>query len=213
MRLSTWKAFTTLNIFASLPLATSKITHNAQPLSQQQPPADLRDGESLPSTSLLVTAVLNSPSPPHHAIIECWAFSTPFKTYPTVGKALTLGDTRNATYVVLPPQSAEGWHRPPANMYFILLSGAAHVHAPSPSTGIGENMQHAHEHLYIKPGQNQLIIAVDGDRSAPGHLTYYPGDTETVALQVPFRGGIVPDHSVVKAGACEGPTDEVIEPW
>lgn len=74
-------------------------------------------------------------------------------------------------------------------------------------------MHHRHEHLYIKPGQNQLIIAVDSDQRAPGHLTYYPGDTETVALQVPFRDGIVPGHAVVNAGACQGPTDEVSEPW
>jgi hypothetical protein len=74
-------------------------------------------------------------------------------------------------------------------------------------------MQHKHEHLYIKSGLNQLIIAVDGDIRAPGHLTYYPEDTETVALQVPFRDGRIPDHAVVKSGACEGPTDEIGEPW
>lgn len=116
MRLSTWKCLTVLSIFIALSTATSKINSNGQVLSQQQPPPGLHDSESSPNTPLLVTAVLNSQSPPYHAIIECWAFSTPFKTYPTVGKALTLGDTSNATYVVLPPRSGEGWHRPPANM-------------------------------------------------------------------------------------------------
>lgn len=103
--------------------------------------------------------------------------------------------------------------------YFVLLSGAAHVHAPSPNVGIGEGRdthherKHEHEHLYIKPGQNQLIIAVDSDLRAPGHLTYYPGDTETVALQIPFREGIIPEHTFVKSGACEGPTDDIGEAW
>lgn len=69
--------------------------------------------------------------------------------------------------------------------------------------------EHEVEHLYIRPGQNQFIIAVDSDWRAPGHLTYYPGDTETVALQIPFRGGIIPDHVFVKPGACEGPTEQV----
>lgn len=110
------KILTTLTLFASLPIASTKINNEGRLVSQEQQQHDLHATESSPDTRFLVTAVLNSKSPPYHAIIECWALSTPFKTYPTVGKALSLGDTRNATYVVLPPNSGEGWHRPPANM-------------------------------------------------------------------------------------------------
>lgn len=110
------KILTALALFASLPLAFRKVHNEGRLVSEESQQHALHDSESAPDTTLQVTAVLNSQSPPYHAIIECWALSTPFKTYPTVGKALTLGDTSNATYVVLPPHTGEGWHRPPANM-------------------------------------------------------------------------------------------------
>lgn len=52
-----------------------------------------------------------------HAYLECWQFPTPFKTYPTVGQSLFLGNASNITYVILPPRSGEGIHKPPAPMY------------------------------------------------------------------------------------------------
>ena len=71
----------------------------------------------LPTSEMLhLSAVVNTPKPPYHAVVECWELSSPFIQYPPVGKALSLGDTANATYVVLPPYSAEGWHRPPSPM-------------------------------------------------------------------------------------------------
>lgn len=108
------RAFLWLNLFGLLALASSN-----RPLPQPESPHRVHDTSSSSNNTFLATAVLNSPSPPYHAIIECWALTTPFSIYPTVGKALTLGDTSNATYVVLPPRSAEGWHRPPANMEVI----------------------------------------------------------------------------------------------
>lgn len=111
MRLHKSRAFWWLNFFSLLVLANSN-----RLISQPESPHGANDAGSSSNTTFLVTAVLNSPSPPYHAIIECWALATPFNIYPTVGKALALGDTSNATYVVLPPRSAEGWHRPPANM-------------------------------------------------------------------------------------------------
>lgn len=58
------------------------------------------------------------------------------------------------------------------------------------------------ESLYIAPRVGSLIIAVDTDTRSPGHLTYYPGDEETVALQIPFKHGNVPKHTVVHPGPC-----------
>jgi len=75
---------------------------------------NLQDTSS--NTTLHLSAVVNSPTAPYHAIVECWALDAPFQNYSTVGRALDLGDTSNATYVVLPPRSAEGWHRPPHPM-------------------------------------------------------------------------------------------------
>jgi hypothetical protein len=63
---------------------------------------------------LTATAVVTDRN--DEAYLECWKFSSPFKTYPTVGMSLFLGNTSNITYVVLPPRSAEGIHKPPAPM-------------------------------------------------------------------------------------------------
>lgn len=65
---------------------------------------------------LQLSAVLNEPDPPYHAIVQCWELSPSFVSYPTTGRALSLGDTANTTYVVLPPRGGEGWHRPPSPM-------------------------------------------------------------------------------------------------
>jgi hypothetical protein len=45
-----------------------------------------------------------------------------------------------------------------------------------------------------------LIIA--NDVKGTGHFTEYPGDKESVALQVSFRDGVVPKHEVVERSAC-----------
>jgi hypothetical protein len=186
-----------------------------------------------------MTALTNHATPPYNARIQCWALTnSTFTTYPTVGKALSLGDVDNATYVVLPPRSAEGWHRPPHLMFFVLLSGLAQVFAPKANTaavalpaGVVDDMQpgvllqeaappplmvdvssdwdrrrgHEWDVITIAPGSpHQILIAGDTDVRSPGHLTYYPGDGETVALQIPISEGVVPGYSVVHDGGCTG---------
>jgi hypothetical protein len=177
-----------------------------------------------------MTALTNHPTPPYNARIQCWALTnSTFTTYPTVGKALSLGDVDNATYVVLPPRSAEGWHRPPHLMFFVLLSGLAQVFAPKANTAIemqpggllqeaapppmmvdassdrDRRRRHEWDVITIAPGSpHQILIAGDTDVRSPGHLTYYPGDGETVALQIPISEGVVPGYSVVHDGGCTG---------
>jgi hypothetical protein len=143
---------------------------------------------STASHYLTLTAVTSDSS--SHAVLECWCFLTPFSTYPTTGISLSLANTTNITYVVLPPKSAEGLHKPPHSMFFVLLSGLAHVTFPFND-----------EELWIHGGtEGGLIVA--NDVEGIGHFTEYPGEEESVALQLPFRDGIVPDHEVVGRGAC-----------
>jgi hypothetical protein len=73
--------------------------------------------------------------------------------------------------------------------FFVLLSGLAHVTLPE---GDGE--------LWIEQGADALMIAADivGD----GHYTEYPSEKESVALQIPFLGGLTPNHRVVREGIC-----------
>ena len=48
---------------------------------------------------------------------------------------------------------------------------------------------------------NPVIVAVDTE--GPGHVTEYPTDVETVALQIPFAGGKIPQYKVLHGGVCE----------
>ena len=79
---------------------------------------------------------------------------------------------------------------------FVLLSGLAHVTLPDGS-----------DEVWIVEGVNGLIVAAD--TTGAGHHTAYPSDKETVALQIPFAGGVVPRHEVLKQGACHASSQVV----
>ena len=52
------------------------------------------------------------------ARFECWEIKEPFSGYPTVGESITgLADVSNVSYVILPPRSNEGLHKPPHPMF------------------------------------------------------------------------------------------------
>lgn len=159
-------------------------------------------GAKEPDQSLIVTTVRNRPDAPHDSYLQCLRLPQPFHGYPTVGASLYMSASANVTVVVLPPRSEEGWHRPPAPMWFFLLRGCSRV--LTPSTG---------DHVWIKPPdtdcmardledgtirkgddvmntvktfriETQVILALD--IMGRGHLTFYPSDEETIALQVPL---------------------------
>jgi hypothetical protein len=56
------------------------------------------------------------------------------------------------------------------------------------------------QEAWVMEGVNGFLVA--NDVTGIGHYTTYPSDKETVALQVPFEGGAVPDHEVLGKGAC-----------
>ena len=56
------------------------------------------------------------------------------------------------------------------------------------------------EELWIREGVHSLIVA--NDVKGIGHFTEYPGGKESVALQVPFKDGVVPEHEVVGRDTC-----------
>ena len=178
-----------------LPLAPAPVTTNA-------------------ASHLLITAVRHRSSAPHHSYLQCLRLPSPFHTYPTVGASAFLSSTSNATLVVLPPHSAEGWHKPPSPMWFFLLRGRARVETPStggevwiersseptPAGGDGEGGSEAGSGRRV---ERQIVLALDV--LGKGHLTFYPGEEESVALQVPLGGdweGWVEGLEVVREGAC-----------
>ncbi|CAH0040934.1 unnamed protein product [Clonostachys rhizophaga] len=137
---------------------------------------------------LQLTAVVSDKD--QNAAFECWEFSTAFTEYPTVGSAVNgLADVSNISYVVLPPRSGEGLHKPPHPMFFALLSGSAHITLPE-----------GDDELWVRDGENGLIVAVD--TVGVGHYTEYPSDIPAIALQIPFKDGVAPAHQVIKHGPC-----------
>ncbi|CAI6094524.1 unnamed protein product [Clonostachys chloroleuca] len=141
-----------------------------------------------PEHHLQLTAVVSDKD--QNAAFECWEFSTAFTEYPTVGSAVNgLADVSNISYVILPPRSGEGLHKPPHPMFFALLSGSAHITLPE-----------GDDELWIRDGENGLIVAVD--TVGVGHYTEYPSDIPAIALQIPFKDGVAPTHRVIKHGPC-----------
>ncbi|QDS68352.1 hypothetical protein FKW77_010718 [Venturia effusa] len=146
--------------------------------------------------SLNVTAIASRDGA---SVIECWQIPG-FKASAdkgTIGSlSLFLGDVANATYTVLPPRFDGGVHNAPANQFVLFTSGLAHITLPnttlSPTTS-----------AWIQGGKYGLIIAADtAGESKYGHATAYPSDASSVALQVPFRDGGIPDHAVLYDGPC-----------
>lgn len=60
------------------------------------------------------------------------------------------------------------------------------------------------DELWIMVGVNGFMIAAD--IRGVGHYTAYPSDKETVALQIPFRDGMLPEHRLVGPGPCHSQT-------
>jgi hypothetical protein len=49
-----------------------------------------------------------------------------------------------------------------------------------------------------------MLIAVDtANVSKYGHITKYPGDADAVSLQIPFKKGSIPNHTVLYEGPCK----------
>lgn len=160
------------------------------------PQVKLNNEDQNTTEHLHVSAVVHDPNPPHAAKIECWELAAPFLSYPTIGSSFLLSNTTNLTYVSLPPRSIEGLHHPPHPMLFTLLKGIAHVGLPGDPSSDG---------LWIVEGVNPVIVATD--TLGIGHFTYYPSSRETVALQAPFKDGVVPEHRAIAEHACSDSTE------
>lgn len=67
------------------------------------------------SRRLELTALISNTN--SNAAFQCWEFNAPFSDYPTVGTAVMgLANVSNISYIVLPPHSGEGIHKPPQPM-------------------------------------------------------------------------------------------------
>lgn len=78
---------------------------------------------------------------------------------------------------------------PTSLRYVIFLSGLANITLP-----------HHSQYATLQGGAGGVIFAAD--TTGDGHITTYPGNTTTVAIQVPVGGGVAPNHTVLYEGGC-----------
>lgn len=129
------------------------------------------------------------------SVFECWQLQPGFASSSqkgTVGaEIMQLGGLANASYSIIPANFSAGLHNAPNVQYVIFMSGVAHITFPSSNAS-----------AVIRGGTPaSILLAVDTDTT--GHITTYPSDEQTIALQIPTAGGIVPNHTVLHSGACK----------
>jgi hypothetical protein len=130
------------------------------------------------------------------SIFECWQLPKfhSSSSAGTVGALNSfLGNLDNATYTVIPPHFDGGLHNAPAPQFVAFLSGLAHITLPNDTA-----------EAWVQGGKYGLIIAADSaEYSMYGHITTYPSNADTIAIQMPFEGGYFPTHSVLYEGPCQ----------
>ncbi|KAI1075668.1 hypothetical protein F5B20DRAFT_573296 [Whalleya microplaca] len=151
-------------------------------------------GAAVTPYNLNVTAVTADKG---SSILECWQLDVPFSpsTYVGISGSATayLGSLANITYTVVPPHYDGELHNAPFKQWVVFISGLAYLTLPDDET----------TGAYISGGGHGVIFAADtADVSLKGHLTQFPGVTETVLLQIPVKDGKIPAHSLLHSGPC-----------
>ncbi|KAI1173045.1 hypothetical protein F4777DRAFT_478608 [Nemania sp. FL0916] len=123
---------------------------------------------------------------------ECWQLSTPLDQsgqFGLVGTAASfLGDVGNMTYGVIPAGYEGEFHTAPIVQWIIVLNGMSRIVLADNSTFTVSN----------DGGESSFLFFADTPAvSRQGHKNYYPGDTETIFLQIPTRDGKIPEHRVL----------------
>ncbi|PLB54982.1 hypothetical protein P170DRAFT_470409 [Aspergillus steynii IBT 23096] len=147
------------------------------------------------STNTLNITVIGAHN--NQSTLECWALTPGFahSTQPGTEQNMlqAMGPAAggsNVSYMVIQPRTDNGLHNAPTAQWVIFLSGLAHIALP-----------HSPEEAYIRGGKYGAILALDTPDRSDGHLTDYPSDEETVAVEVPLAA--VPGHRVLHGGGCK----------
>lgn len=142
---------------------------------------------------LNITALVTGPA--NTSLLECWQLTTPLTVSNTAGtigaETLFLGAASNITYTSLPARFNGGVHTAPRKQLVVFFTGLAHITLPS-----GE------DEAWVLGGSRGSSLLIAADTEGEGHVTQYPSDEVTVALQIPFEDGEVPAQIVLQSGAC-----------
>jgi hypothetical protein len=75
--------------------------------------------------------------------------------------------------------------------WVIFLSGLAHITLPNST-----------DKASIQGGKHGTILALDTSDVSNGHITDYPTDEVTTAVQIPLEDGKIPGHVKLHNGSC-----------
>ncbi|CAI6044706.1 unnamed protein product [Clonostachys chloroleuca] len=110
------------------------------------------------------------------------------------------------TYSVAPPNYDGGLHVAPHNQlgletpdantmtrWLVKIAGHGVVTVPSDPSQVA----------YIGDPESSFLFAMDtAEISDEGHRSVYPGNTQTIVMQIPTVDNLVPDHTVLHSGPC-----------
>ncbi|KAI1391405.1 uncharacterized protein F4822DRAFT_184795 [Hypoxylon trugodes] len=126
--------------------------------------------------------------------IECWQLDQPFSWYPNGAFAASFHSLSSMTYTFVPRGYDTGSVNAPRKQWAIVIAGLLHISLPHDNT----------TSAYIPAGENGIVFAADtADISYTGHVSQFPGVTETVFLQFPTSDGGVPPHRELHMGPCK----------
>jgi hypothetical protein len=125
--------------------------------------------------------------------LECWQLTTPFSSSSGAGTVgaliLQLANVTNVTYTILPARFNGGLHVAPYKQLVVFLTGLIHITLPNST-----------DDAWISGGTTQSVI-IATDTTGIGHISTYPSNHSTLALQIPFAQG-PPPYRVLNSGPC-----------
>lgn len=149
------------------------------------------------ASHITLTAIVTTPK--NVSALQCWTLNAPFLLGPDPFLALNVGQFENVTFRVFPPHSTTGVHNAPRHQMNLILSGIVQIALPN-DDGKGVDLENA---IYSAAGNGNAFLALD--LTGRGHKTTQVSDDEGLVLELPFKGGVIPDHTVVNStGPCNG---------
>ncbi|KAK7990295.1 hypothetical protein PG990_014575 [Apiospora arundinis] len=148
------------------------------------------------------------------SVLECWQLNASVPTQAMSAYNYFIGNTTGATWSIIEPNTTPGEAWAPAIQLTMVMNGLIRITAPAPSTDpdcidfLGNRLPTCPDVnvAYMMPGTlaSSVIIAADLQSTSTlrGHFTEFPSNEQTVLVQAPFVGNLIPEHVVLHDGAC-----------
>jgi hypothetical protein len=158
------------------------------------------------STALNVTTITTLAGS-GKSIFQCWSipgFAQSGQNGLIGANEIFLGSIANTSYTVVPGHFEGGLHPSPNKQFAVFLEGVVELVLPPETLPIDGDAPYVPV-AYSEGGPYGLIIAEDTmEDTKMGHNSIYPSGIETRVMQLPFPGGVLPNHTVIDAfGPCD----------